>query len=609
MICVDFYKKDPLLLIKAFLECDNSYIDSEVFIMKKTYSFLLASASTLTLALAIGVVSFASNGRVLKMAYGADATVWNHYSASAHLDARGNKEYWVSCNTHEHQFSAPSTGTIVDMGTLDQAEIDSWASNDDRVVSKRRRVLSFENSGEENYITMGHRTGYTSLEVIDTDASSGSKCLKVVPANSTMNFNLNQSYLDEAFADPSVVGIAFEAKASWDKGGWSYRTYNGGAQQATEYSSYITTEWRTYMVPRSFYEGYSASNQKNQYHIVWLGCGDDYATKYVLFDNFRAVTKAVDIYGFETDRLDTSGTSNYIRNKNNKACIHFTGVGVDGCSFDYDIKTEGMRSVKFHKSNGADLKVAFASDVGWTDLNLGADDEVAFDLYTTYAWNGNTVFKGGVWGAKFISDSYFQPANTWATYTIKSSEMDSSHSLIRFTGSLEADIYIDNIRVRRSGANNLGFETEELSTTDWTSTNHDQGYYGGNGKTNYLFKYQANRSTAHIGVTYAMASEGSKSFHFSKLGANELTLWLGADYGTRVKNGETLKFDLYATETGANNDVGDGNRVSYTGDIFPERQWCTVSVNASNLTGDYRFLIIKGDAKGDFYLDNFCFAE
>ena len=370
--------------------------------MKRKKVFLIGLT---TFTLSVGAIALlAANPELgLLRTLGTDNVVWNHYSASAHLDARGNKEYWVSCGSgHEHQFTVPTTGTIVDKGVPSQAEIDSWDSNDDRLVNRRRRVLSFENNGEQNYIVTGHRTGYSSLEIIDTDHSAGSKCLKVTPANDTMNFNLSRSYLDEAFGDPSVVGIAFDAKASWDEQGSgigkaiSFRTYVGGAQQVTAYDSNIADEWRTYMVPRSFYESYAASNQSNQWQLVWLGCGSDYASKYVLFDNFRAVTKAVDIYGFETDRLDTTAANNYVRNKNNKACIHFTSVGVGGISFDYDIKTEGMRSVKFHKNSGDDIKICFASDVGWTNLNLGDNDEVAFDIYSTVAWNGNRVYKGGV---------------------------------------------------------------------------------------------------------------------------------------------------------------------------------------------------------------------
>ena len=110
-----------------------------------------------------------------------------------------------------------------------------------------------------------------------------------------------------------------------------------------------------------------------------------------------------------------------------------------------------------------------------------------------------------------------------------------------------------------------------------------------------------------------MFTEGSKSFHIYRPGANEVSFWLGADYGTRVANGETLKFDLYATVTGGINgsyyDVGDGNRASYTGGILPSCQWVTIEITASHITGDYRFFIIRGDAKGDFFLDNFRFVS
>ena len=46
---------------------------------------------------------------------------WNHYDAVAPtLDDSGIKEYWVNCETHEHQFTAPTGDVeIVDIGDVD----------------------------------------------------------------------------------------------------------------------------------------------------------------------------------------------------------------------------------------------------------------------------------------------------------------------------------------------------------------------------------------------------------------------------------------------------------------------------------------------------------
>ena len=185
----------------------------------------------------------------------------------------------------------------------------------------------------------------------------------------------------------------------------------------------------------------------------------------------------------------------------------------------------------------------------------------------------------------------------------------SSGALIRMVGDLAGDFYFDNIRVRRAGTNLLGFESEELSINDWTSTSHDAGFYGANGKDGALFRFQQNRSTSHFGVSYSMASEGTRCFHIYRPGSNEVPFWLGKDYYTRVQNGETLLFDVYATNNGtAANYFGDGNRASFTGAILPVRQWNTISVTSSQITSDGRFLIIQSDAKGDFYLDNFRWA-
>jgi hypothetical protein len=60
---------------------------------------------------------------------------WNHYAALApSVGNPGCKEYWVSCADHSHQFTAPSTGTVVDAGTPSSDFAAALASDDDRYV-------------------------------------------------------------------------------------------------------------------------------------------------------------------------------------------------------------------------------------------------------------------------------------------------------------------------------------------------------------------------------------------------------------------------------------------------------------------------------------------
>jgi hypothetical protein len=247
-------------------------------------------------------------------------------------------------------------------------------------------------------------------------------------------------------------------------------------------------------------------------------------------------------------------------------------------------------------------------------VDMADDDELVFDIYSTVNFNvGVAAHKGPYNGPGFTGEN--PGANTWATFAVKKSEFAANNQFLTLTGSLDADIYLDNIRFRKAGTNLFGFESDEISLTDVTTNNRLMGRYGGTIVTDPVIRqFQTNRATTHFGVTTGLASEGTKSLHIGRPGANEVALWLGKAHYTRIQNGEILLFDLYSTSNGTTaKSIGDGNRNAYSETILPVRQWNTIAVDSSHITSDGRFFIINsdtngGNAKGDFYLDNFRFA-
>lgn len=590
--------------------------------MKKKILYYSAAA-VLGGGMLLGVL-FAGKTQMANIILGSGNDVWNHYDGvEATLDTKGIKEYWVNCSSHEIVFSRPSSENINDMGAPSQSFIYSLASNDSRLISKKRQELSFENASDLSKVTKGFRDGYSSAVIVDTDSTGGSHALKVTSSGTTLSFTLNDNYLTAVFSDPNVKALAFDAKGEISVlNSFRYRTYKGGTATVPQFigSPRLDTHWRTYYIPRSFYdESYDVSSAKSQYQVAWSDIG---AGKYILFDRFRPVTVADEmaLLGFESYAVDTSsGSSSYIRVSDGATGGNVMMYSdVPNGAFDDQIFTEGTRSFRFTRTGGQDKKLAFHPN--WLSANpLDANDELIFDLRTSISLNKNLLYLGtnsSGTPTEALPDGATHPASTWVTYRLKWSEVVSG-TIVRFPPRSEekyAEItaWVDNIRIRKAAdtGNYLSFERDMLEVTDGP---YNQGKYIGINESTKVFRFNATNSATYAGVSYSMATDGSKSFHICREGSDEFALWLGNDLGTRVKNGETLKFDIYSTNSGSISGdkyhVGDGNRASYTGSVLPTFQWVTIDIKASNLTDDYRFLCINNDAKGDFFLDNFRFAS
>ena len=104
--------------------------------MKKRNFFALSGACALACT---GALVFAltihNGGSLFKIGVHADET-WNHYAERMPGALPGIKEYWVSCNSNEHVFTAP-TGTITDVNGW---ETSGFVENDDRYTYSLAKV-------------------------------------------------------------------------------------------------------------------------------------------------------------------------------------------------------------------------------------------------------------------------------------------------------------------------------------------------------------------------------------------------------------------------------------------------------------------------------------
>ena len=332
---------------------------------------IIFGTAFLTAVLAVSVAAATATGGLLKFARSEDNALWRHYSAvPATLDSKGIKEYWVSCLTNEHQFTAPSSSNIQDMGAPSQQFIDSLANNDDRLVAKTWQVISFENDSDINLIS-SLRNGFNTKTVVDTaGATDGTHALKLTWKDGTGEFMVAKSYLDKAFADPNVTAVKFDAKATDASVNFQYITNTTGAagdvvtryEPRTEVGYGITTEWKTFSWTRALYNNlvsYPTQYSTIKHAFMWMSLssgGLDYNTFEFYLDNIRPVYNSDTLGGFEGGRLNTSSTSPDFRDFDGKQflVVEFQSAYIDKYSyeFDYTSKTEGNRSIKLHKASG-----------------------------------------------------------------------------------------------------------------------------------------------------------------------------------------------------------------------------------------------------------------
>lgn len=417
--------------------------------MMKKKLFALAGIIGATAVLMGGV--FANHSALPnKQVYGTDGQ-WNHYEGvAATINQPGIKEYWVNCNTHEHQFTAPSGVTPVEMGAPSAAFIKSLDLNDDRLIERYLKGIDFED-GVNPYITI--KSGFETLSVVDGEGVGGSKALRATRSTAGDSFlKISKDYLDAVFADPNVKSLSFAAKAHNPTN--NFRHISVDAQYVNSNNNIIscfeinnsnwgiTTTYKTFYLTRGVYSQMNM-NDGNLDWFVKFGAGS-VLPQYLDIDNIKICT--TDYYDYTFNGLENgywSGTE--LKDPViNQRSFYVTSATNQG--FDYDVKTEGVRSFKVDKVSGEN---AFYLGVGMRTL-MGDNDYLTFDMRGTKALNyTNEGIRDGNRNQLACLKANF-PANKWVTLSIPKSSITSDGRFLILGTSTTATYWIDNIRINHA---------------------------------------------------------------------------------------------------------------------------------------------------------------
>ena len=378
--------------------------------MKKTRFFIFSAISLTGIALStVAAINFSKNGDFLRLFGGGDPVTWNHYSAVApSLQNKGSREYWVSCSSHEHQFTAP-TGegiNIVDAGSPAQKFINELPSSDDRLLPKFDTYLDFERE-DVNALSAGIVSTFRdNTATISSDhALSGTKSMKVVQSasnNRTLIIS-NEFYdlLPEAGITFSLYcGIEFNAGVG--PGGKELHYYNP------------VNEWKKYTVPKS-----SINATAGDHYVLLVR---DATTVYI--DDIRP---ADSIYvDFEDNSYSASSDANYAINVDDR----------NTNSLSTEQAFTGTHSLKVVAGDASFMGFQLSDAL----YNALPDEGLTFALYTNVAFNGWTT------GGNGNQVKAYNPGQ-WEEFTVLKAHIDTTagrHYV--FTFGAAATIYVDAIR-------------------------------------------------------------------------------------------------------------------------------------------------------------------
>lgn len=391
--------------------------------MKKK-KILLISVLGLSALTAFGVFAGATSTKgFAKLLGSGEKVTWNHYSAVApSFTKKGIKEYWVSCSSHEHQFTAPTGDDveIVDQGAPNESFISSLEAADDRLLARvDDMAIDFEDDVYTYFISSSLTTTVTTEQ-----AFNGTHSLKIVGGSSNEKaFLISEDYYNRLPAE----GVAFRMYSSNIfnadiASGPS--VYNAGHSVGNKINYWGDDQniWRDYVIPKS-----SIMATEGDHYLFKLP-----ASMTIYIDDIRPAYADSSNVGFEDDRsltkvLPWSGNTNTVTNE--KAY-------------------SGNHSLKVVYSTPN--RTFLLSDEFYNSL---PDEGITFNVYS------DGIFNGGAW-------HYFDPAGQWKEVTVAKSAINATAG-DHYVGTLYADatFYIDNVRPANflDDKTSTGFE-EDYST-------------------------------------------------------------------------------------------------------------------------------------------------
>lgn len=593
----------------------------------KTRRTLLITTMLCSIGMLAGVLC-AGNNLSLQGVLGNDNTEWGHYNGvSSAFDKKGIREYWISCDTHEVVFTAPSTGHIVDRGTPDEAFINSLDDNDSRILQPSYKTISFASSSDADLVT-SVRNNFNVKTIVDdsTAPDNDGKVLKVTYKDGTADFTLNEAYLRQVFSDSSVVALNFNMKSNLLKD-VHYR------QQATQvrYEGNgstgfgLNTTWKTFSYPRSAFEAFINDPNKstiNRNTLLWSGLQDTYTTFELYIDNFHPVKRVLDWTGFEKGRHNPDVTyfswrEGTVGSNGIEVCYVMDGNTSNPVTwaFDESIKTEGGRSLKVTRAANDGLQFCIRRDnIAFDTLLPNSNSIFSFDFRSSITLNCNASVSSILicQNTKLSSGTNFQiPANTWVRIAIPKSKIDRN-CIFSFHGSAAPVVWFDNLQFNT----NLGsFEDDTIYQVDSNYWSYGGEYINNNGHTNLdyakvrdlkVLGYEG--SVAHVALSTTRKTEGNSSLWIKQVKSDvETAIYFSQHvkkYLTDNVN-STVSLDIFRTSS-SNLTFKDGNRNNLS--LPGSNTWTHYELTADNLTNDGRAIIFQGsNAVGDWYIDNIQF--
>ena len=573
-------------------------------------------------------VLFSNNSIVLQNVLGNDNTEWGHYNGvSSAFDKKGIREYWISCDTHEVVFTAPSTGHIVDRGTPDEAFINSLDDNDSRILQPSYKTISFESSSDADLVT-SVRNGFNVKEIVDdsTAPDRDGKALKIMYKDGTAEFMINEDYLRQVFGDSSVVALNFNMKATsqldiaYRKQATTYRYEGNGAAGFG-----LNTTWKTFSYPRAAYEAFINDPNKstiNRNTFLWQGISSIYTTFELYLDNFHPVKKALDWTGFEQGRHNPDAAyfsyrEGAVGSGGTEVCYVMDGNTSNTVTWSYDdtIKSEGGRSVKFTRTASDSLQFCIRRDnIAFDTLLPNSNSIFSFDFRSSITLNCNASVSSILicQNTKLSSGTNFQiPANTWVRIAIPKSKIDRN-CIFSFHGGAAPVVWFDNLQFNT----NLGsFEDDTIYQADSNYWSYGGEYINNNGHTNLdyakvrdlkVLGYQG--SVESVALSTSRKTEGNSSLWIKQVRSDVETAIFFSQHVKKYLTdnvNSTVSLDIFRTSS-SNLTFKDGNRV-----VLPSpgsNTWTHYELTADNLTDDGRAIIFQGsNAVGDWYIDNIQF--
>lgn len=595
--------------------------------MSKKKILLVGTTAITAVGVLLGVM-FANKGSESVKTLGTGDEVWNHYNAVAPtLDKKGCKEYWVSCETHETVFAEPASENIVDKGAPTESFINSLANDDPRLVQRSWKAISFATSSDVDLI-FSARNNFAVHEIVDDSNAPDfdGKALKLMYKDGTADFMLDEAYLRQVFADPSVNALEFNMKATHEKD-ISYRsqetTYRYEGNGATGFG--LNATWKTFSYPRSAYEAFINDPSKstiNRNTFLWLGLSDLYVSFELYLDNFHPVKRVLDWTGFEKGRVNTANYFSWregaVGSGGKEVAFVMDGNSSNAVTWEFDesIKTEGGRSLKVTRAAGDGLRFGLNSNnVNYDTLLPNPDSVFSFDFRSSKTLNCNTsVSSIRICGTTPLSSgSTFQiPKETWVRIIVPKS-LITQNAIFVFSGGADPVVWFDNLQFDADISS--GFEgSDTLIQVDanlWGVNGlfgNDNGHLNVDYVKTRTFKIQGTSgNVGHVALSTSRRIEGYNSLWVEVVsGSAEVAFFLSHEDKTWLTNNpdSTISFDIFRTSKGNLNFV-NGNRSAL--EVPDSFDWCHYELTADDLTNDGRFLIFNGsNAIGDWYFDNIC---